>query len=103
MPEFSWIKRAKEIGVDSFWYKDVNKETILAVMDRTMQGENIYPDNTPCIKLGYTTNHDLTERELQILKAMMLGDSNAQIAERNYKIFKWFSRYKNNHKQSTNF
>ena len=82
MPEFSWIKRAKEIGVDSFWYKDVNKETILAVMDRTMQGENIYPDNTPCIKLGYTTNHDLTERELQILKAMMSGDSNAQIAER---------------------
>lgn len=66
MPEFSWIKRAKEIGVDSFWYKDVNQETILAVMDRTMQGENIYPDNTPCIKLGYTTNHDLTERELQI-------------------------------------
>ena len=70
MPEFSWIKRAKEIGVDSFWYKDVNQETILAVMDRTMQGENIYPDNT------------LTERELQILKAMMSGDSNAQIAER---------------------
>lgn len=82
MPEFSWIKRAKEIGVDSFWYKDVNQETILAVMDRTMQGENIYPDNTPCIKLGYTTNHDLTERELQILKAMMSGDSNVQIAER---------------------
>lgn len=24
---------------------------------------HIYPDNTPCIKLGYTTNHDLTERE----------------------------------------
>ena len=25
LPEYSWINRAKEIGVDSFWYKENNK------------------------------------------------------------------------------
>ena len=44
MPEASWLKRAREIGVDSFWYKEAQKEPILAVMERTMAGERVYPD-----------------------------------------------------------
>lgn len=44
MPEASWIERAREIGIESFWYKEVEKESILDVMDRTMAGESIYPD-----------------------------------------------------------
>ncbi|MDO4765122.1 MAG: response regulator, partial [Eubacteriales bacterium] len=38
MPEVSWIKKAQSIGVESFWYKEASKETILSVMDRTMAG-----------------------------------------------------------------
>ena len=82
LPEYSWIKKAKEIGVDSFWYKDENKENIIEIIDRTMKGEHIYPDETPLVKLGQVTNHDLTDRELEILKEMLTGDSNQQIAER---------------------
>lgn len=43
MPETSWLTRAREIGIDSFWYKEASKETILQVMDRTMSGESVYP------------------------------------------------------------
>lgn len=82
MPEYSWLKRAKRIGVDSFWYKDAQKDTILNVMDRTMAGEHVYPDGTPCVAIGSITNHDFTERELQILKELITGDSNAEIGER---------------------
>lgn len=82
MPEYSWLSRAREIGVDSFWYKDGQKDSILDVMERTMAGENIYPDETPLIRIGYTTNHDFTERELDILKELTTGDTNAEIAER---------------------
>lgn len=39
MPETSWMNRAREIGIESFWYKEASKETILEVMDRTMAGE----------------------------------------------------------------
>lgn len=82
MPEYSWLERARRIGVDSFWYKDGQKESILDVMRRTMSGENIYPDETPLVPIGNSTNHEFTERELDILKELTTGDSNAVIAER---------------------
>ena len=82
IPEYSWIQKSKEIGVDSFWYKDESKENIIEIMKRTMNGEHIYPDQTPSIIFGKITNHDLTERELEILKEMLTGDSNQEIADR---------------------
>ena len=82
MPEYSWLERARKIGVDSFWYKDGQKDSILEVMERTMAGESIYPDQTPLIHIGNTTNHEFTERELDILKELTTGDTNAVIAER---------------------
>ena len=82
MPEYSWLARARKIGVDSFWYKDSHKDSILEVMERTMAGEHIYPDETPLIHIGNATNHEFTERELDILKELTTGDTNAEIAER---------------------
>ena len=82
MPEYSWLSRARSAGVDSFWYKDGQKEGLLDVMERTMAGERIYPDETPLIRIGNTTNRDFTERELDVLKELTTGDTNAEIAER---------------------
>ncbi|MBE6818648.1 MAG: response regulator transcription factor [Ruminococcaceae bacterium] len=82
MPEYSWLARARAIGVDSFWYKDGQKDSILEVMERTMAGEHIYPDDTPLVHIGNTTNHEFTERELDILKELTTGDTNAAIAAR---------------------
>ena len=82
MPEFSWLERARRIGVDSFWYKEAQKDTILSVCDRTMAGESIYPDDTPVVSIGAVTNHDFTDRELEILKELITGDSNAEIGAR---------------------
>lgn len=82
MPEYSWLSRARRIGVDSFWYKDGQKDSLLDVMERTMAGEHIYPDETPLIRIGNATNHEFTERELDVLKELTTGDTNAEIAER---------------------
>ena len=82
MPEYSWISRAKEIGVDSFWYKDGQKSRILDVMEHTMAGERIFPDETPLIRIGNATNHEFTERELDVFKELTTGDTNAEIARR---------------------
>ena len=82
MPEYSWLERAREIGVDSFWYKDGQKDSILDVMERTIAGERIYPDETPLIRIGNATNHEFTERELDVLKELTSGDTNAEIAKR---------------------
>jgi len=82
MPEFSWLEKARKIGVDSFWYKDGKQENILEVMERTMAGEHIYPDDTPLIRLGNTNNHEFTDRELDVLRELTTGDSNQEIGER---------------------
>lgn len=82
MPEFSYLERAKAIGVDSFWYKEVSEEPILSLMDRTMAGESIYPDKTPDISFGLIKSSELSEKELLILRELTSGDTNAEIAER---------------------
>ena len=82
MPEYSWLARARKINVDSFWYKDGQKDSLIDVMEHTMAGEHIYPDETPLIRIGNATNHEFTERELDILKELTTGDTNSEIAER---------------------
>ena len=82
MPEYSWLARARKIGVDSFWYKDGQKDSLLYVMERTMAGERIFPDETPQIRIGNATNHEFTDRELDILTELSAGETNAEIAER---------------------
>lgn len=81
MPEASWLSRAKEIGIDSFWYKETD-ESIISVMDKTMAGESIYPLTTPEVKIGLTNNHSFTDREVDVLRELLTGDSNMEIASR---------------------
>ena len=82
MPEVSYLERAKTIGVDSFWYKEVSEEPILELMDRTMAGESIYPDSTPAVSFGNIKSTDLSKREIEVLREVIMGFTNAEIAER---------------------
>lgn len=81
MPESSWINRAKSIGIDSFWYKEVSKETIIEIMDRTMAGESVYPDTIPVVQIGNIRSSEFTDREIEVLRVMIKGISNAEIAK----------------------
>ena len=81
MPEASWINRAKSIGIDSFWYKEVSKETIIEIMDRTMAGESVYPDTIPVVQIGNIRSSEFTDREIEVLRVMIKGISNAEIAK----------------------
>ena len=81
-PECSFIDRARAAGVESFWYKTASAEEILTVMDRTMAGESIYPDNTPSLKLGVADSDKFSERELEVLRLVVAGETDAAIAEK---------------------
>ncbi|MBR3149249.1 MAG: response regulator transcription factor [Eubacterium sp.] len=80
IPEASWLERARKIGVDSFWYKRASSE-LLSVMDRTMEGQSIYPDTTPTVKIGNAYNFDFSKREIDILRELTTGASNKAISE----------------------
>ena len=81
-PECSFIDRARAAGVESFWYKTASAEEILTIMDRTMAGESIYPDKTPTVSFGNIKSTDLSKREIEVLREVIMGFTNAEIAER---------------------
>ena len=81
LPEASWLKMAQDIGIESFWYKEASRQTILEVMDRTMAGEHDYPGSPPKVRLGLASSTEFTDRELEVLRVMTRGVSNAAIAK----------------------
>lgn len=82
MPECSYVERAKKIGVEGFWYKDLSKEPILSLMERVVAGERVYPDEKPKITLGLADSGEFTARELEVLREMTGGFTNGEIAEK---------------------
>lgn len=82
MPEVSYLRRAREAGVDSFWYKEVQELPLLTLMDRTMAGEHIYPDATPSLNMGNALSVEFTDREIEVLREILRGLTNAEIAAR---------------------
>ncbi len=81
-PEFSFIERARKAGVESFWYKSASAEEIIEVMNRTMAGDSVYPDTTPSHRRGEALNVDFTEKELLVLREVVDGEADADIAEK---------------------
>ncbi|MBQ9550814.1 MAG: response regulator transcription factor [Lachnospiraceae bacterium] len=82
MPEITYIDKARRIGAESFWYKDIQEQPILEIMRRTMKGESVYPDSTPVIKLGNAVSTEFTEKEAEVLRELTDGASNREIAEK---------------------
>lgn len=82
MPEYSYVERAKKIGVEGFWYKDFGKEPIQDLINKVLAGETAYPENRPEVSLGLAKGSEFTERELEILREMTGGFTNAEIAEK---------------------
>ena len=81
-PEYSYITRAREVGVDSFWYKTVVQDEFFTLLDKTMAGEKIYPDTTPTLNIGTALSVEFTERELEVLRLVVEGDRDQEIAEK---------------------
>ena len=82
MVEESYIKRAREAGVDSFWHKEISPEDLITVMDASMQGRQMWPGETPAVKLGVTTSNEFTETEIKVLRLVCEGLEYSEIAER---------------------
>lgn len=82
MPDDTWMQRAREIGIQSFWYKEADEISILDILDRTMAGEFVYPAFSPEVRLGLAGREDFTKRELDVLRELTTGKSNGEIAQK---------------------
>ena len=103
MPEVSYIQRAREAKVDSFWYKEIQDQPILEIMERTMAGESVYPDSSPPVVLGNIVSTALTSRELEVLRELVGGASNKEIGEKLYISESTVKVYIKNMLQKTGF
>lgn len=82
MLEGRFLDRAKQIGADSFWYKDAPSEDLVSVIEGTLAGKGYWPDSTPHVQLGRALSCDLSDQELETLRLLCEGNSNAEIAEK---------------------
>ena len=79
--ESKWIEKAKNAGIESFWFKEYSDIPLTEVMDRTMKGESVYPGDLPNPSFGDTVKVDLSERELEVLRELTRNRTNDEIAE----------------------
>lgn len=81
MAETRWIEKAKAAKIDSFWFKEYSDLPLTEVMDRTMNGESVYPETPPNPDFGEVTKGDLSKRELEVLRELTRNLTNEEIAE----------------------
>ena len=80
--ETTWEQKAKDVGIESFWYKEYDEHGLLEIMERTMNGESVYPSEPPKVTFGNITRADLTDRELEILRELTSNMTNEEIADK---------------------
>ena len=80
MADAGFLQKARQAGAESFWYKESSPEDLLAVMDRTMRGESVYPDQAPEVRIGNTTSAAFTPGDLAVLRLLVRGLPDAAIA-----------------------
>ena len=81
LPDALFLERAKQIGADSFWYKELQSAPLLEVLDRTAAGEHVWPDRPPEVMLGMAKSSEFTDRELDVLRLLAKGMSDKEIAQ----------------------
>lgn len=71
------LTAAQEAGADGFWYLQPSGEGLAEVM----AGAKSFPEKAPSVLLGKALSESLTNRELDVLRQMAEGKSDAQIGD----------------------
>lgn len=84
MADADWLEKARKAGAESFWFKTASELSLLEVMDRTMAGESVYPEDAPGVMLGSLPASKLTKQQRSLLRYLTEGLSNREIGEKMY-------------------
>ena len=76
------LKKARQVGVDSLWYKDHGEAEIMDVVERTLAGEHIFPDREPNVEIGAAWSDELSETQKNILRLYIRGNSYSAIGKK---------------------
>ena len=101
--ETSWEQKARELGVESFWYKEYDDRSLIDIMDRTAAGESVYPAAPPRVSFGKIIRSELTDRELDVLRELTASLTNEEIAEKLHISVNTVKRHLQNIMEKTGF
>ena len=101
--ETNWEEKARNIGVESFWYKEYDEHGLLDMMNRTMNGESVYPSDAPRVPFGKVNRTNLTERELEVLRELTGSLTNEEIADKLHISVNTVKRHLQNIMEKTGF
>ena len=85
------LKTALEAGIDGYLMSDLSPDALIQSLRLVMLGEKVFPTHLAALLIsGQTDNivampgtpRGLSEREMQILRHLLKGDSNKMIANR---------------------
>ena len=66
--DVSFINEAKQIGIESFIYKNISKDSLVSTVKNTANGYSIYPNSKRKENTSDSILSELTDKEMQILK-----------------------------------
>lgn len=79
--DYEILYAAQRAKADSLWYKDGDEETLINVINRTMNGEHIFPTSPPPVTIGTAKSTDFTKTEMKVLRYLIKGLSYKKIAD----------------------
>lgn len=71
------VALSRDSGADGYVFKSADRATLLATIDKVMKGQRVFPEIRP----GEDGESVLTRRERQVLKLMIEGWKNREMAE----------------------
>ncbi|HAX83996.1 MAG TPA: DNA-binding response regulator [Ruminococcaceae bacterium] len=76
------LTRAKTGDADSLWYKDHGTAELLDVINRTLNGENVFPNISPAVEMENAMSDVFSPRQLDILRWYIRGLTYQEIADK---------------------
>ena len=80
MADSDFMRKAREAGAESFWFKETGEIGLLELMDRTMAGESVYPGKGPVVKIGRALSGEFTPDELTLMRLLVQGKRDSEIS-----------------------
>ena len=73
---------ARKGCADSLWYKDHGQKDILEIIEKTLAGEHIFPDEAPPVELEGAFSDVFSPVQIEILRCYIRGMSYAEIGRK---------------------
>ena len=82
MLDVGYLKRAKEVGADSFWYKDISRVDLIKLIIIKKKKKSVYPNRTQQVKIGNASVYEFSEAEINVLRLLVEGMTYKEMGEK---------------------